>query len=280
MVEPVFVRDKNDLMKLKQKQSFYYYCKRCGKKIVNKTADPRTKNVFNGICTPCKNSMAKNKTKQNPILVRSIDDMKNFTRHQTFCYYCKKCGRVNFIKFFDRRRIAQYSKFLCSSCSRSESMLNNDNFAKMYNNRYIYNGLGFKSAWELAVWIYAKDNGIPITRNTVYNISFNYYYDGEVRKYTPDFIYNGKLIDIVGKHHFLDSDQNKRMIYPYRTSILFEGILTPDEKKYLDDLYEARHQCGLKNNVEFWCQKECLPYVEYVEKRYGEDYLMSFRTRR
>lgn len=273
MIEPIFVRDRNDLMKLKQKQSFYYYCKRCGKQIINKTADLRTKNTFNGICTPCKNSIAKNKTKKEPILITNIDDVKSFTRHQTFYYYCKRCGRINFIKFFDRRRIDQYKKFLCSSCSRSESMMNNDNFAKNYNN-YFYNGEYFRSSWELAIWIYANDSRIPISKNT---ISFNFYYEGEVRKYTPDFIYNGKLIDIVGKHHFLNENPNNRMIYPYRKCIFFEGYLDEEEKKYMDDLCEARHQCGLKNGVEFWCQKECLPYVEYVEKKYGKDYLINHR---
>lgn len=51
------------------------------------------------------------------------------------------------------------------------------------------------SSWELAYVIYCLDHSIDISRN---NIIRKYEYEGKIRKYLPDFIVNGKLVEIKG----------------------------------------------------------------------------------
>ena len=51
------------------------------------------------------------------------------------------------------------------------------------------------SSWELAYVIYCLDHSINISRNTTIRL---YEYEGKIRKYIPDFIVDGKLIEIKG----------------------------------------------------------------------------------
>lgn len=121
---------------------------------------------------------------------------------------------------------------------------------------YLYEGLNFDSSWELAVWIYAKDHNLGIEREPV---MLEYEVNGKVKKYFPDFRLNGALIEVKGDHFF----KNGKMICPFNES--------------LNDVYEAKHQCGLKNKVKFWSSEEMKPILEYIENRYTKDYLELFK---
>ena len=80
--------------------------------------------------------------------------------------------------------------------------------------------------------------------------------------------------------YYLKSDgillgiKDDKMICPYRYP-----EWSDEDKKYMDDLYETKHQCGLANGVEFWSKKECEPFVKYVEDKYGIEYLPSFKIK-
>lgn len=121
---------------------------------------------------------------------------------------------------------------------------------------YFYEGLDFDSSWELAVWIYAKDHSLGIEREP---IMFEYEVNGKVKKYFPDFKLNEDLIEVKGDHFF----KNGKMICPFDES--------------LNDIYEAKHQCGLKNKVKFWTSKEMQDILKYVEDKYTKDYLELFK---
>ena len=121
---------------------------------------------------------------------------------------------------------------------------------------YFYEGLDFDSSWELAVWIYAKDHSLDIEREP---IMFEYEVNGKVKKYFPDFKLNEDLIEVKGDHFF----KNGKMICPFDES--------------LNDIYEAKHQCGLKNKVKFWTSKEMQDILKYVEDKYTKDYLELFK---
>lgn len=121
---------------------------------------------------------------------------------------------------------------------------------------YFYEGLDFDSSWELAVWIYAKDHSLDIEREP---IMFEYEVNGKVKKYFPDFKLNEDLIEVKGDHFF----KNGKMICPFDES--------------LNDIYEAKHQCGLKNKVKFWTSKEMQNILKYVEDKYTKDYLELFK---
>lgn len=100
--------------------------------------------------------------------------------------------------------------------------------------RYSYNDMYFDSAPELALWIYAIAHNQDIVRGKDVGY-FEYTFNNETHRYYPDFIYNGKFIELKGKQFF---KEDGTMCNPYDHS--------------QDDLYEAKHQCGIKNNVEFW----------------------------
>lgn len=77
--------------------------------------------------------------------------------------------------------------------------------AKLYNGGYRvgsgrgkkgwYNGIFCDSSWELAYIIYCTDHNIPITRNLEKR---QYEYNGQILNYIPDFVVDGKLVEIKG----------------------------------------------------------------------------------
>ena len=124
------------------------------------------------------------------------------------------------------------------------------NFTFKYQNQL------FDSSWELAAWIWAKDNGKEIEREPV---SLAYTFNGIEHTYFPDFRLDGKLIEIKGPQFFKDG----KMVNPYNHS--------------QDDLFEAKHQCGLQNGVEFWGKDRMQPILNYIEEKYTKDFLNLFR---
>lgn len=48
----------------------------------------------------------------------------------------------------------------------------------------------------------------------------------------------------------------------------------------LDALFEAKHQCGIKNNVIFIREKEIQPYLEYMKITYGTDWKKKFQIKK
>ena len=95
---------------------------------------------------------------------------------------------------------------------------------------YAFNEQHFDSLPELAVYIYCIDHQIDICRNTT--IKFKYEFDGSIHYYFPDFIINNKLVEVKGDHFFKEDDT---MCNPFDSS--------------QDELYEAKHQCMIINNV-------------------------------
>lgn len=58
-----------------------------------------------------------------------------------------------------------------------------------------YKGYWCDSSWELAFIMYNLDHDIKFERNEQ---GFNYWYDGDFRRFYPDFIINGEYIEIKG----------------------------------------------------------------------------------
>lgn len=107
-----------------------------------------------------------------------------------------------------------------------------------------YKGYWCDSSWELAWVIYNLEHGVKFERNSV---GFNYQYNGQNRKYYPDFIINETYYEIKGRRTFesLD-DENKEKISQFEKNLL---VL------YLKDMK---------------------PYLEYVIKKYGKDYIKLY----
>ena len=120
---------------------------------------------------------------------------------------------------------------------------------------YKYNGLAFDSLWELQYYIYCVNHNIDIKRC---DKVFYYIFNNKTYIYHPDFEVNGELIEIKGDHFF---KEDGTMCNPFDHS--------------QDDLYEAKHQCGLINGVKYLSSNELLPcFIWCKENNFKlEDYI-------
>ena len=119
--------------------------------------------------------------------------------------------------------------------------------------KYQYDDYSFDSLWELSFYIWAKDHHKSIDRC---NISFTYTFNGVEHIYHPDFIYENELIEIKGDHFFeVKGDKTSRMICPFNRD--------------LDDLFEAKHQCMIANNVKILTGKDLKEVLDYFSLHYN-----------
>lgn len=125
--------------------------------------------------------------------------------------------------------------------------------------RYFYDNKNFDSSWELAIYIWHKDKNIEFEYQP--NIIFYYEYNGKTHTYHPDFLIGGKIYEIKGDQYF-NSD--------------FTAMICPYNHK-LDDLYNAKYKCMLKNNVIIWRSNDVKKYLDYIYQKYDIMYLQKFR---
>lgn len=120
-----------------------------------------------------------------------------------------------------------------------------------------YKGYWCDSSYELAWVIFNIEHGNSFVRNTQ---EFEYVWEGKKRKYVPDFIINGELIEIKGytDEHIrtkLKSVSNLQVIYKENLKKEFEYV----EGKYGKDfirLYEENPHKKLTNECRV-CGKSC-----------------------
>lgn len=98
-----------------------------------------------------------------------------------------------------------------------------------------YKGYWCDSSWELAFLVYHLDNNIPIKRNRK---GFKYKFYKKIHKFYPDFIVNGKYVEI-------------------------KGIIKRKSKAKFDQFPEELIIIG---------PEEIKPYLEYAKNTYGEDF--------
>ena len=120
--------------------------------------------------------------------------------------------------------------------------------------------MNFDSKPELAYYIWLKDNGIEFTYQP--NISFEYEFNNEHHVYEPDFLVEETIVELKGDHFFKD-----------------DGTMQNPFCHEQDALYEAKHQCMLKNGVKIMKSDEYQKYLDYVERKHGKDYLQSFKNK-
>lgn len=125
--------------------------------------------------------------------------------------------------------------------------------------RYIYNKLSFDSSWELAFYIYYIDMGVPITRSPTI---LNYEYNNKLYNYIPDFSINNILYEIKGDQFFNEQ------------GILFNPFNSEDSERY-----HAKYYCMVQNNVVIIKYKQIKFYLDYIDTKYGKDYLKQFRRK-
>lgn len=101
-----------------------------------------------------------------------------------------------------------------------------------------YKGYFCDSSWELAYVVYCLDHNISIKRNTEKR---QYIWNNKVKNYIPDFLVEGRLIEIKG----------------YKTD-------------------EWKAKLSANPDVEVLYEKEMQPILSYVKNKYGKDFVKLY----
>ena len=137
--------------------------------------------------------------------------------------------------------------------------------------RYVYNGIAFDSMPEIAFYIWLNDVKDILNIDFAYspNISFKYVHDGKTHLYFPDFKVEDQLFELKGDQFFTEDG---KMTCPYRDA-------TWSDAEYAETcaLYEAKHQCMLRNNVHILRSGTYKFFIDYVHQAYGQSYLKQFK---
>ena len=127
--------------------------------------------------------------------------------------------------------------------------------------KYHYDGKFFSSAPEIAYYIWLKDNNIDFTYQPKCDIYYEF--NGKKHKYFPDFLVEGRLVELKGDQ-FLKEDGTWQNPFDHSQ----------------DQLYEAKHQCCIRNNVLVVFSEDYKRFLDYVDQTYGKDFLHSLRCQR
>lgn len=103
-----------------------------------------------------------------------------------------------------------------------------------------YKGFFCDSSYELAYIIYCLDHNISIERNTT---KLKYSWEGKERNYIPDFIVDGKLVEIKGYktkqwEAKLEAYPDIRVLYEKDLKDVFEYVHTKYGKDFIN-MYEC-----------------------------------------
>lgn len=123
--------------------------------------------------------------------------------------------------------------------------------------KYFYNNIKFDSSWELAFWIYNKEY---LNKNIIREpCKFEYYFNNKKYIYYPDFSIDRIFYEIKGDHFF----ENRKMINPFNRKD--------------DNRMQEKYNCMISNNVKILLYNDIKPMLNYVNLKYGINYLSSFR---
>ena len=124
--------------------------------------------------------------------------------------------------------------------------------------KYKYNNINFDSAPELFLYVFLRDNNIKFEYQP--NVQFQYEFNGKQYQYNPDFLIDGKLVEVKGRHFFKE-----------------DGTMQNPWDHSLDALYEAKHQCMLRNSIQIMLDDdELIVFAKsYVESTYRKEFSLS-----
>lgn len=122
--------------------------------------------------------------------------------------------------------------------------------------KYRYDGIEFDTSFELIYFIYMKLQNKNVERNLSY--SFVYEYNGVSHRYFPDFKTDEGFVEMKGDHFFAEDGTMRN---PWKGK-----DWTEEQKKESDALYEAKHQCMLKNDVKIFRSKDVSEFSDYIRK--------------
>ena len=130
----------------------------------------------------------------------------------------------------------------------AKKQLESQNYNIYRKRGYVFENIRFDSSWELAYFIYMRDNNYNIKRNKE---KFFKYFDNKniSHKYFPDFIVDGNYVEI-------------------KSSYIMDG----EDWTYKKAIIEV-------NNITLISDDEIKKYFKYVYNKYGKNYLKQFKVK-
>lgn len=136
------------------------------------------------------------------------------------------------------------------------SMQNPEDRYKCISKGYFYENTHFDSSWELAFYIWLKDNH----REFLYHpkLTMDYIDDyGINRVYYPDFLVEGKFYEVKGDQFFDEKGE------PFN--------------QYTGEYWRNKYNLLIQNNVIILKMDDIKFYLKYIKDKYGKNYLKSFK---
>ena len=124
----------------------------------------------------------------------------------------------------------------------TDKLMHIPEISKKAHKKYFKEGMWFDSKPEYKIYNFLKNHNIDFEYQP--DVSFLYTFNGQTHTYHPDFIIEDEYYEYKGLHFFEDHNPNKRMICPFKRK-----DETEEEHKNKCDLYEAKHQCMIKNAI-------------------------------
>ena len=234
------------------KLDFKFICPVCGKEyVVNMTQHTYESGKYKHTCSStCAHLLSVKNTdlnKKNLKISSSLNEHIETLKEQgTFSKeysirICENCGKEYTFKDYKSPRycckdcglIAKHKKLSAAAIKNKFGGLNSETTHKSYKRGY-YKGIWCDSSWELAYLLYCFGNNISVERNEEY---FEYDFEGKTYKFYPDFIVNGKLVEIKG--FYTPKNIAKKEQYP---------------------------------NIEFIDKEKIQKYLDYAISNYGENF--------
>ena len=106
--------------------------------------------------------------------------------------------------------------------------------------KYTFENLHFDSSWEIAYYIWLKDKSKNFEIHP--NKYFTYFFDDKKHRYHPDFLVDGKYVEIKGPHLF-------------------------NEMMKENTVSNAKYKCMIENDVDVIT--DLTPYFAYLKNKYN-----------
>ena len=177
---------------------------------------------------------------KNTLISRTIDE-KDATQQKRKETCLEKYGTEHWTKNKEWINNFQNNYYLKTGYYNPNQ--NPEIFNKRFS-KYKYNNLYFDSSWELAYYIWLKDNNIEFKYHS--GLYFEYTENNKIHKYYPDFILKDKIVEI--KSDYLLNEKCKFKIS------------------------EEKINCMKEHNVTIFCKNEIMTFLNYIKNKYGKDF--------
>lgn len=213
---------------------FTIICESCNKPYTKILTESKYKSLKHHYCSrSCANRRVLDEETRQKI-------SKTLTKHED--QFCKICNKV-----LCKKNKSGYCVKCLQQTEEYKNKISNTLKGKTggyrkrsgYGKSGWYKGYFCDSSWELAYVIYNLEHGIKFERNKE---KFKYIFEGKEYNYLPDFIVDGKYVEVKG--YWTKQWQAKLDQFPRELSIIGK--------------------------------EEIKPYLEYVENKYGRDFIKLY----